>query len=115
MQILQSLFIALAIAVPTPVQATTTQPLPPVLERIAKCESRNDPHQKNLNSSASGRFQFIWGTWNTYGKKLWGNEFYTKNIWSYEDNTELALWVYTNYGTKDWDASKKCWQPLTDG
>ncbi len=93
------------VATTTPVIAKVD----PLFERIAFCESRNDPHSKNKYSSASGRFQFIWGTWHHYGIELWGNDFYKKNIWSYEDNTELALYVYKKYGTKDWNASKHCW------
>lgn len=85
-------------------------PFPAILERIATCESQNNPHAKNKYSSASGRFQFLWSSWNYYGKQLWGEDFYEKNIWSYEDNTELALYVYKLNGTKDWNESKHCWQ-----
>lgn len=88
-----------------PTQATTT----PEFEAIAKCESRNDPQVKNKYSSASGRFQFLWGTWYHYGTEYWGDKFYEKNIWDFDDNTELAWYVYSKYGTKDWNESKSCW------
>ncbi len=83
--------------------------------RIGSCESTGNPHgvwnyhAKNKYSTASGVFEFLWGTWNHYGKELWGDEFYTKNIWS-EDNIELAWYVYNKYGTKDWQESSKCWK-----
>jgi hypothetical protein len=81
----------------------------PVFERIAYCESHGDLHAKNPYSSASGEFQWINSSWYRYGKELWGSEFYNKNIWS-KDNRELAWYVYKKYGTRDWDASKSCWQ-----
>lgn len=81
-----------------------------VFEKIAKCESGNIGDAQNSESSAGGRFQFIDGTWEMYGKKYWGEQFQYKNKYDYVDNTELAWYVYTNYGTGDWDASKHCWQ-----
>ncbi|MCK4782079.1 transglycosylase SLT domain-containing protein [Candidatus Parcubacteria bacterium] len=36
--------------------------------RIAHCESRFDPNAKNPNSSATGIYQFMIGTWNGYCK-----------------------------------------------
>ena len=76
--------------------------------RIAQCESGGNLRAKNKYSSASGEYQFIWGTWHHYGLELWGDEFYEKNIWS-DDNRELAWYVYSKYGSKDWNASKYCW------
>jgi hypothetical protein len=118
-------------AVPQPVQAdviattttptvatvaTTTPPvvLPPLLEKIAWCESRNNPKAKNRYSTASGRFQFLKGSWAYYGKKLWGDELVNKDVFDYEDNTELALYVYKRNGTSDWLESKPCWSPTED-
>lgn len=76
--------------------------------RIGLCESNADLHAKNPYSTASGEFQFIWSSWNHYGKELWGSKFYEKNIWS-TDNRELAWYVYSKYGTRDWLSSKSCW------
>lgn len=80
----------------------------PEFERIALCESHGDLHAKNKYSSASGEFQFIYGSWYHYGLELWGQSFYTKNIWT-SDNRDLAWYVYTKYGTSDWNSSRNCW------
>ncbi len=80
-----------------------------VLDTIALCESGNNAKAQNKYSSASGRFQFLWSTWNHYGKEYWGNDFYEKNIFNYQDSTDLATYVVSKYGTKDWNESKPCW------
>lgn len=77
--------------------------------KIAVCESQNSEMAKSLVSSASGRFQFIKSTWKQYGLELWGKELYTRNVFNYNDNTELAWYVYETYGTSDWSASQSCW------
>ena len=82
----------------------------PEFERIAVCESRNDPLAKNPHSSAKGRFQFLNGSWKYYGQKLWGDKWTEKNVLDYDDNTELAWYVYTTYGPHDWDESSYCWK-----
>lgn len=92
-------------------------PIRPVVERdetfeaISRCESNGVLTAKNKRSSASGEFQFIWGSWYHYGLEYWGDEFYEKNIWS-EDNRELAWYVYKKYGTKPWESSKPCWSKI---
>lgn len=83
-----------------------------VFNRIALCESGGDLRAKNKYSTASGEFQFTWGTWHRYGIELWGDDFYVKNIWS-EDNRELAWYVYTKYGTRDWESSRSCWSKVS--
>ena len=86
--------------------------LPLILEKIAVCESNNVAWAKNPYSTASGRFQFLRSSWNYYGNKLWGEELKNKNVFDYEDNTELALYVFKLNGTRDWNASYNCWKPL---
>lgn len=83
--------------------------LNPVLARIALCESGNNPKAKNPGSSASGRFQFIRSSWNYYGKQLWGEKLAEKDVFSWDDNTELAIFVFNKNGTSDWLESKYCW------
>lgn len=91
--------------------------LPPILKKIAWCESRGVLTAKNKYSTASGKYQWLWDTWYHYGRELWGDDFYNKSIWSEKDNDELALYVYNKYGTKDWEVdpkSKACWSPVDD-
>lgn len=86
-------------------------PIDPLFERISYCESHGDLHAKSHISSASGEFQFLNSSWYHYGKEYWGEDFYSKNIWS-SDNRDLAWYVYKKYGTRDWLASAKCWSVL---
>jgi hypothetical protein len=83
--------------------------IPEIMLRIAECESNNTAHAKNPNSSASGRFQFINSSWEYYGKMHWGGDWINKNVFDWDDNTELALYVYERNGTRDWLASSHCW------
>lgn len=83
-----------------------------ILEKVAYCESHNNPLAKNPNSSAKGRFQFIDSSWKHYGKMLWGDKWKEKNVLDYEDNTELAMYVYSINKLKDWEESKPCWSKL---
>ena len=76
---------------------------------IALCESNNTATAHSTLSTAKGRFQFLDGTWKYYGQKLWGENLVNKNVLNYEDNTELAIWIYGKYGTGDWLPSAHCW------
>ncbi len=101
---------------PTPVIASTTpivqpEPIPALLQRIMKCESQGNTLARNKTSSAKGLYQFLDGSWNYYGTKLWGDKLKEKDVFNSEDSTELALYVYKLNGTKDWNASKACWNP----
>lgn len=79
-----------------------------LFERIAWCESKNDPRARNGASSASGRFQFLESSWEYYGTELWGST-KGRDVFSYKDNTQLASYVYRKYGTDPWLDSKSCW------
>lgn len=80
-----------------------------LMKRIIKSESTNNPKVKNPESSASGCFQWISSSWNHYGKELWGDDFFEKNIWNPQDNADLAAYVINKYGTNDWNASRDKW------
>lgn len=86
----------------------TTLNVPPLLWEIGQCESGHDLKAKNPNSSASGEYQWIKGSWKHYGKELWGDDWVKKDIFS-KDNEELAIYVYNKYGTSSWNESKDCW------
>lgn len=90
----------------------------PLFEKMGYCESydrelkRNNLQAKNPGSTAKGEFQFLDGTWKYYGQKLWGDDWVNKDVLS-ADNRELAWFVYTHYGTSDWEADPKsydCWK-----
>lgn len=95
----------------TVLQASTgvSKAVPPVLERIALCESQNDPHAKNGVSTASGRFQVTHGSWVSYGTLLWGSV-EGKDVFNYKDNTDLATFMYEKEGVTPWLASQDCWR-----
>lgn len=80
-----------------------------LLKRIMDSESGNNNKAANKLSTARGCFQFIFGTWESYGKRHWGEDFYGKSVYSPKDNVELAAWAISTYGTSDWDASKHNW------
>lgn len=80
-----------------------------LMRRIMKAESGNEPTVENKVSTATGCFQWVIGSWRMYGKELWGEDFFSKNIYSPKDNVELAAYVIAKYGTSDWNASKHIW------
>ena len=84
----------------------------PLFEEIGRCESDHVLTAENPGSTASGEYQFLDGTWQGYGKRLWGDEWVNKDKKSL-DSRELAWYVYTHYGTSDWEADPKsynCWK-----
>jgi hypothetical protein len=77
--------------------------------KIIKAESGNNPLAKNGVSSASGCMQFINGTWHEQGLKLWGDDFYQKNIWNPRDNVELGSHLIAKGELQRWEESKSVW------
>lgn len=80
--------------------------------RIGTCESNHRPNAKNRASTASGIFQILWGTWNSYDCE--GSAF------NFVDNVDCAYRIYTEqskryaklgkvYDFNDWNASRHCW------
>lgn len=80
-----------------------------LLGRIIDAESGNKATAASGKSTARGCFQFVIGTWELYGKRHWGDDFYQKNVYNPAHNVELAAWAISQYGTSDWDASKHIW------
>jgi hypothetical protein len=92
--------------------------VPAILQKIAFCESGNRQFQVNnselppvvlrgkQNPLDVGRFQI--------------NEFYHlktakklgMDIYTWEGNTQYALYLYSKNGTRDWNWSKSCWGQL---
>lgn len=96
----------------TPTEAVLELPeVPAILLRIAECESNNRQFNEDgsvlrgrKNPSDVGRFQI--------------NEFYhletarklNMDIYTWEDNTAYALYLFEKNGTRDWLWSASCWQ-----
>ena len=73
----------------------------PVMLAIARAESEYNPLADNPDSTASGVFQILNGTWTDYGC--------TGNVWDEDDNIDCARIIYDESGTRPWDASKDKW------
>ena len=69
--------------------------------RIARSESNFRSEAKNPNSTASGIFQIIYGTWNS--NKCQGNAF------DAEDNINCAYRLYDSRGFQPWASSASSW------
>ncbi len=63
--------------------------------RVARCESRFDPHAKNRSSTASGVFQFLDGTWSR-------TPYRNRNVFNPITNTRAAYWLWRNEGRGSW-------------
>lgn len=71
--------------------------------KVAFCESSLDPRKTNSTSSASGLFQILKGTWESY--QCEGNPF------NAEDNIKCAYKIYQANGwgsSASWGASQHC-------
>ena len=75
-----------------------------ILEKIAQCESGNDYGRPNNTTSAFGKYQIMFATWNEMAK-ITGHSDKTNP----EDQEINARMLYDLRGTKPWDASKSCW------
>jgi hypothetical protein len=109
-------------------QATTTVRLPPILWRIAACESGNGQaginyQARNPSSSAAGGWQFLsstWrtvtvsypGTWDRYQFGHLRREAASVPSMAHAQprvQQAAALVLYHHQGTRPWDASRHCW------
>lgn len=84
--------------------------IPPVLQRIAKCESGGRQFKANGDvvrgikvPNDIGKYQ-INITHNGFQAMKLGY-----NILTEEGNEKMALWLYENQGTEPWSSSKHCW------
>lgn len=83
----------------------------PVMERIAKCESGNMQFKNgqvliNVNTNGTydqGKYQ-INSIWNKKAGEM------GLNLAIEKDNEAFAMYLYKNYGTQPWEASRPhCW------
>lgn len=86
------------------------EPPPPILTKIAKCESGNTQYDKDgkvlkgrVDSMDTGKYQI--------SKRYWSDEAQRQgyNIDTEEGNEAMAKWILNNRGTVDWSASQRCW------
>jgi hypothetical protein len=84
----------------------------PVMVRIANAESKFITNAKNPNSSASGVFQILRGTWNGNDRdiacRLLGDFDVMK--FNADANIACARILYRTSGTTPWNSSKTNWQ-----
>ena len=88
-----------------------SESIPPVLQRIAQCESTNSQvdntgqvvmHANNNGTVDVGRYQ-INSIWFKQATEL------HYDLTKPADNLAFAQWLYANKGTGAWSSSSKCW------
>jgi len=88
--------------------------LPPVMQRIAQCESQNQQFTKDgkvvrgkRNPHDMGLFQINTVVWGKKAAEL------GYNIRTQEGNAQMARYLFENYGSVPWQASAKCWSRVS--
>lgn len=82
--------------------------VPPVLLSIRYCESRDNYQAANPSSSARGAYQFLTGSWASYGHaERYGVS--QAHLATPAQQDEAALITWQADGTRPWNASKSCW------
>ena len=94
-----------------PLQPTAAQ-VPPVLHRIAECESGGDWTAENPRSTASGKWQFLDSTWRS--QEASGDYRRAKHAPPHVQRA-AAIELYQAAGTQPWNASKPCWRSQRGG
>ena len=94
----------------TPVVMVQEDTLPPVMQRIAQCESWGQQWTRDgkvlrgkRNPQDMGLFQINAVVWAKKAAEL-GYDLHTR-----EGNTQMARYIFENYGSVPWHASAKCW------
>ena len=79
-----------------------------LLLRIAECESRFDRYAENPESTATGVFQYLEGTW-IEGVKRTGKDWELADRYNPEKATEMTIYWINQGELSKWNASKHCW------
>jgi len=84
--------------------------LPPVLQRIAQCESRGQQFTMDgrvvrgrKNPQDTGLFQINTAVWGTKAEAL-GYDLHSR-----EGNVQMARYLFAQYGSVPWQTSFRCW------
>jgi hypothetical protein len=84
--------------------------LPPVLQRIAQCESHGQQFTMDgrvvrgrKNPQDTGLFQINTAVWGTKAEAL------GYNLHSREGNVQMARYLFEQYGSVPWQTSFRCW------
>ena len=98
----------------TPVIIVQADTLPPVLHRIAHCESRGQHFTQEgrvvrgkQHAADIGLFQINTVVWGTKAHEL-GYDLHTP-----EGNTRMARYLFDHYGSVPWQSSAACWNRLS--
>jgi hypothetical protein len=98
----------------TPVVIVQEDTLPPVMHRIAQCESRGQHFTKDgrvvrgkQHAADIGLFQINTVVWGKKAQEL-GYDLRTP-----EGNTRMARYLFENYGSVPWQSSAVCWNRLS--
>jgi len=96
---------------PTRVVSVQDDTLPPVLQRIAQCESRGQQFttdgrvvRGHRNPQATGLFQINAAVWGTKAEAL-GYDLHSR-----EGNVQMARYLFEQYGSVPWQTSFRCWR-----
>lgn len=96
---------------PSTISTTKIDTVPPVLKRIAKCESKDKQYTKSgktvrgaVTPSDLGKYQINEVYWGQTAHDM-GFDLYTE-----AGNEAMAIWIYENIGTDPWNSSKHCWK-----
>jgi len=102
--------IAPVLAVTQPVPVVPEPPLPPILHKIAACESRNthyDRHGRVLRGTRNpqdvGKYQINTAVWGTVAAQQ-GYDLYDE-----QGNEQMARYLLAHYGSVPWRPSAACW------
>ena len=98
----------------TPVVMVQEDALPPVMQRIAQCESWGQQWTRDgkvlrgkRNPQDMGLFQINVIVWGKKAEEL-GYDIRTR-----DGNAHMARYIFENYGSVPWQASAKCWSRMS--
>lgn len=93
--------------------------VPPVMQRIAGCESLGDRNSKGAHFDKNGKLITKKNADGSIdiGKYQINNKYWSVeamqmdlNLTKEQDNEEFAMWLYETKGTEPWVHSKPCWK-----